>query len=114
MAIETDLPRLRAQVLALGPRRPGRRLPAQLREELKRASARLATSMTQRQISEELGVSLGTIQRWQRPLTEEALALIPVEVLEPPREGLRMVTRHGHVIEGLSVSTVAELVRLLG
>ena len=68
------------------------------------------------EISEELGVSAGLLQRWQSGVGS---GFARVEVVEEAAarstedQGLRLVTPQGHEVIGLDVEQTAELLRLL-
>ncbi|MBN1917457.1 MAG: hypothetical protein JW889_06070 [Verrucomicrobia bacterium] len=99
----------------------GRRYPTPLRERVIRwAGARREHGARWHQLSSELGISAESLRRWVLLEAPAAPALVPVEVVGQDREGsaadrpLRLVTRAGHRIEGLSLADAIELVRVLG
>jgi hypothetical protein len=63
-----------------------------------------------------------TLRRWATVGSGNALALIPIEVvadterasIESPHVGVRITTRAGHRIEGLSVADAIAIARVLG
>ncbi|MEL6189459.1 MAG: helix-turn-helix domain-containing protein [Myxococcota bacterium] len=113
MVGQEDITSLRLRVAALGPSRPGRRIPEDLRGELRLACAALADQLTQREIAEAFGLSLGTVQRWLRGAVPVPASMVPVEIVESAPSALRLVTPRGFVVEGLNPATAAELLRYL-
>jgi hypothetical protein len=109
--------RIRAAVQQLGERGQGKRFPERLRQ---RAAAyardRVADGVTVAAIAEEIGVSGTSLGRWLLKYdAEPAPAFEEVELVDPePLETSLLV--HGPagiVIEGLDVSSLAELLRRL-
>ncbi len=99
----------------------GRRYPEALRERVARwAAARRQGGAKWRQLASEIGISAESLRRWASPEVLRAPALVPVEVVAGSGHGsatdqsLRLVTRSGHRIEGLSIADMIEIVRVLG
>jgi hypothetical protein len=72
-------------------------------------------------IGRELEIAPESLRRWTLPDLQRQPSLIPVEVVADAdddatvaRRQLRLVTRAGHRVEGLSLADVVELVRVLG
>ncbi|MEL6184597.1 MAG: helix-turn-helix domain-containing protein, partial [Myxococcota bacterium] len=97
MVSREDITSLRLRVAALGPSRPGRRIPEDLRGELRLACAALAAQLTQREMAEAFGLSLGTVQRWLRDRVAVPASMVPVEIVELTPSSLRLVTPQGFV-----------------
>ena len=74
-------------------------------------------------IGRELQIAAESLRRWTMPDLAQQSALVPVEVVADAcavatvatvaRE-LRVTTRGGHRVEGLSLADVIELIRVLG
>jgi hypothetical protein len=99
----------------------GRRYPGALRERVARwAGSRRQRGARWRQVSSELGISAESLRRWASIAVPRASALVPVEVVADAGEGptagrlLRMITRAGHRLEGLSIADAIEILRVLG
>jgi predicted transcriptional regulator len=113
--MDRELTELRRAVTELGPMRPGRRLPALLRDRiLAVVRARNAAGGSLRQLAENLGLSAETLSRWlaadgaEEPRKGASTRPLPV-VVAAPAVTLTLVTPGGHRLEGLSVDTAAEL-----
>lgn len=84
------------------------------------AGARRQGGAKWRQLSNEIGISAESLRRWASPEDLRTPALVPVEVVAGSGAGavmdrsLRLVTRTGHRLEGLSLLDAIELVRVLG
>jgi hypothetical protein len=70
--------------------------------------------------AKELGISMMTIQSWQRRsgvVQTKKLRKVVVSTLQPPSSPhastLRLTTRDGHIVSGLDVSQLAALLRAL-
>ncbi len=108
--------RIREQVAALGRRRRGERIPAELRAEIADyARGRRADGGRVREVAAETGVSPESIRRWTvRAKATEPVAL-PVHVSrDEVCAQIAVVTPSGVRIEGLEVEQAAELARRLG
>ena len=99
----------------------GRRYPARLQERVTRwAGGRRQEGARWHQLSSEIGISAESLRRWVSHEVAAVQPMVPVEVIGnaqedgPPDRRLRMVTRAGHRIEGLSLADAIELVRVLG
>jgi len=115
-----ELAQLR-RALARVERGRGRRYPASLRERVARwAGARRRSGAKWGELSDELRISAETLRQWLALAASNEAGLVPVEVVaeaaagDPASGALRLVTRVGHRIEGLSIADVIELVRVLG
>jgi transposase-like protein len=115
--MDRELAELRRAVSDLGPKRPGRRIPAGLR-------ARLMTTVHERrrggagvrELADALGLSVETLMRWSSargasPTTTDERPL-PV-VVASPVASLTLVTPGGFRLEGLSVAAAADLLARL-
>lgn len=98
----------------------GRRYPGPLRERVARwAGSRRQHGARWRQLSSELGISAESLRRWAALEVPRAPALVPVEVVVEAGNGfaanrpLRLITRTGHRLEGLSVADAIEIIRVL-
>lgn len=101
--------------------RPGRgaRYSASLRcEALEIVEERLASGERLSSIAGELGVGVGTLQRWLEIAPSTAPGLRSVELVEIEQPcglplgagaGLSLITAEGHRVEGLALSEVALL-----
>lgn len=99
----------------------GRRYPERLRERVTRwAGRRRQDGARWHQLSSEIGISAESLRRWVLQEVAGAPTMVPVEVIaeaqerSTPDRPLRLVTRAGHRIEGLSLADAIELVRVLG
>jgi hypothetical protein len=97
----------------------GRRYPEALRERVARwAGARRQGGAKWHQLSSEIGISAESLRRWASPEVQRTPVLVPVEVVAGAESAmdrsLRLITRTGHRLEGLSLSDAIELVRVLG
>lgn len=100
----------------------GRRYPEQLRARVTRWSrGRRQHGASWQAIERELKISAESLRRWTMADAQLQAALVPVEVVADADDDasgagqqLRLVTRGGHRIEGLSLADVVELVRVLG
>jgi hypothetical protein len=99
----------------------GRRYPGALRARVARwAGSRRQRGARWRQLSSELGISAESLRRWASIEVPRASALVPVEVVADAGDGstagrmLRMITRAGHRLEGLSIADAIEILRVLG
>ena len=117
---DREFERLR-RALAHIERGRGRRYPEALRERIARwAGVRRQRGARWRQLSSELGISAESLRRWGALEVPRTSMLVPVEVVaEAGAEiaadrPLRLVTRAGHRIEGLSIADAIALVRVLG
>ena len=117
---DREFERLR-RALARIERGRGRRYPAALRERIARwAGVQRQRGARWRQLASELGISAESLRRWGALEAPRTSMLVPVEVV--PEAGvevaadrpLRLVTRAGHRIEGLSITDAITLVRVLG
>ncbi len=112
MSIDNTIATLYAEVLELGPPRPGRRFPPELRDRLQAAVRGMSASWSDREIASSLGLSLETVRRWRRD-APDSVALVQVEVESAPC-GLRVVSPRGFAVEGLDLDAAAELMARLG
>jgi hypothetical protein len=72
-----------------------------------------------REIADDVGVSAESLRRWASTeiVVAPAPALVPIEVVADTSEyerGVRLITAAGHRIEGLTISDVIAVVRVLG
>jgi len=72
-------------------------------------------------IGRELKIAAESLRRWTMPELQRQPTLVPVEVVADADDDaavagrqLRLITRSGHRIEGLSLADIVELVRVLG
>jgi hypothetical protein len=98
----------------------GRRYPEPLRERVTRwAGARRARGARWHELARGLGISAESLRRWVGLEPPGAAALVPVEIVateagDGAGRPLRLITRAGHRIEGLSIADAIEIVRVLG
>ena len=99
----------------------GRRYPATLRDRIAHwTRARRSGGASWQDIAAELEIAVETLRRWATVDDATSTALVPVEVITemPPRADddreFRLVTPAGHRIEGLRLSDVIEIVRVVG
>lgn len=116
--MDRELVELRRAVSDLGPKRPGRRIPAALRVRLVAlVRERQGAGASLRDLADSLGLSTETLTRWMatRPAALErgAERPLPVVVTSSPAAALTLVTPGGFRVEGLSVASVAELLARL-
>jgi len=112
-----DPQELRRRVAALGPRTRGTPIPEQLRAELTRyAVERRRRGDAVREIARAVGLSPESIRRWTMASpTRRRRALVPVVVHDhdEDRAGISVVAPSGYRVEGLTVASVAALLREL-
>jgi len=90
--------------------------PEVKREVIAFAMERNAAGESWPSLGRQLGIDVGQLRSWCRasPLPESTV-LQPVEVVAPSQPvSVRLVAPSGVQIEGLSVQSAAELLRLLG
>jgi hypothetical protein len=100
----------------------GRRYPEQLRVRVTQwTRVQRQRGASWKAIGRELKIAPESLRRWTLAALQREPELVPVEVVadaddEAAGHGqrLRVVTRVGHRIEGLSLADVVELVRVLG
>lgn len=100
----------------------GRRYPEPLRGRVTRwAGARRARGARWHDLARQLGISAESLRRWVGLESPGAPALVPVEIVAAEAgdgvgagRPLRLITRAGHRIEGLSIADAIEIVRVLG
>jgi len=102
----------------------GRRYPELLRERVTRwASARRQRGARWPELARQLGISAESLRRWVGLELPGAPAVVPVEIVAAEAvdgagagagRPLRLLTRAGHRIEGLSIADALEIVRVLG
>ncbi len=116
--MDRELVELRRAVSDLGPKRPGRRVPAALRTRLMAVvRERRSGGTSLRDLADSLGLSGETLTRWmsRQGAAPERTAErpLPVVVTSLPAAALTLVTPGGFRVEGLSVASVAELLARL-
>ena len=117
--MDRELENLRRELSRID-RGRGRRYAAPLRERVARwAGSRRQRGARWHQLSAELGISAESLRRWVSLAAPHAPALVPVEVVDagdgPTADRpLRLITRAGHRLEGLSIADAIEIVRGLG
>ncbi len=100
---------LRARVAEGGPRRPGRRIDATTRQEvIEYAREQLRNGSSLAAIARDIDISPFSLGRWL-----EAPGFVAVEVCDPEPGTVVVKGPFGLLIEGLSLSQVAELLRSL-
>ena len=106
---------LRSELSALGPCRPGRRVPSELRARLiDHFQERGSIGYSQASAAQELGIRLKTMQRWMLQNSSSSSKLVPVMISqEETATGISMVLPNGVRVEGLDVPSVAQLLREL-
>ena len=110
---------LRRQVMALGRRTRGARLPDGLRATVIRyAQERRRRGDGLIEIARSIGVSPESIRRWTTSIgaTAKTRALVPIIVREDDDAGVGSVVVSapgGYRVEGLTVASAAELLRRL-
>ena len=100
----------------------GRRYPEQLRARVTRwTRGRRQQGESWQAIGSELKIAPESLRRWTLPDLQLQTSLVPVEVVAEADDDatvagrqLRLITRGGHRVEGLSLADVVELVRVLG
>ena len=118
--MDRELAELHRALVDLGPKRPGRRIPARLKSRiLSVVRGRQANGESQRGLAEALGLSGETLRRWlTAPSAVEDRAPVrplPVSVmpLPSPAVSLALVTPTGYRVEGLTVASAVELLSRL-
>src|SRR6188474_185282 len=113
--MERELTNLRRELTHIE-RGRGRRYPAALRDRIARwTRRRRGGGASWQDVAAELKIAVETIKRWTTIGNAAEAALVPVEVItEMPRLGdddreFRVVTRAGHLIEGLRLADVIEI-----
>ncbi|MGH2907626.1 MAG: hypothetical protein ACRDKI_12785 [Solirubrobacterales bacterium] len=99
----------------------GRRYADPLRDRMARwARDRRERGASWHEMAGELGIAAESLRRWASSDGQQQTALVPIEVVADSdrmvgtERRLHLVTRAGHRIEGLSLTDVIELVRVLG
>jgi len=100
----------------------GRRYPEQLRVRVTQwTRVRRQHGASWQAIGRELQIAAESLRRWTMPDLQRQPALVPVELVADVDDDatvagrqLRLITRGGHRIEGLSLADIVELVRVLG
>jgi len=119
--MDQELIELRRE-LARVERGRGRRYPEQLRVRVTQwTHVQRQRGASWQAIGRRLKIAAESLRRWTMADMQREPALVPVEVVADaddeaagPGQQLRVVTRGGHRIEGLSLADVVELVRVLG
>lgn len=119
--MDRELEQLRRAVSRIE-RGRGRRYPELLRKRVTRwAGARRQRGARWPELARQLGISAESLRRWVALEVPGAPALVPVEIVGAEADDgsgadrpLRLVTRGGHRIEGLSIADAIEIVRVLG
>jgi hypothetical protein len=105
-------PSLRRELARLGPPARSRRYPPAVRASaIAWARAQRAAGATVEEVSAALGIPWQTLQRWSFDTVESAFK--PVELVEEAPSGLVVHGPCGLRVEGLDVTTLASLLRML-
>jgi transposase-like protein len=105
---------LRRAVRRVGPRGRGRRLPEDLRDELRAEAVALAgRGEPIVRIARALGISASSVRRWCTATSPRSPSLVPVVVREEPRLDavVHVVSPSGWRIEGVELDTAVRLLR---
>lgn len=119
--MDQELVNLRRE-LARIERGRGRRYPEQLRGRVTQwTRIRRQHGASWQAIGRELKIAAESLRRWTLPDLQRRPTLVPVEVVADADDDaavagrqLRLITRGGYRIEGLSLADIVELVRVLG
>ena len=117
--MDRELVNLRRELAGIE-RGRGRRYPERLRARVTRwTRGRRQQGESWQALGRELKIAAESLRRWT--MRDPQPVLVPVEVVADTHDDaavvgrqLRVITRGGHHIEGLSLADIVELVRVLG